>query len=101
RAAAGTIDDRVAAVDALTRGVVDQAREVDRVLGPLGQSLQQVATMAQLIAGVSDQTKLLALNATIEAARAGSAGQGFTVVASEVKELASPSAPPADQATAT
>ncbi|MFZ0692625.1 MAG: methyl-accepting chemotaxis protein [Alphaproteobacteria bacterium] len=36
---------------------------------------------------ITNQSKILALNATIEAARAGDAGRGFSVVASEMKNI--------------
>ena len=101
RQAANTIDERVTAADKATRGVVEQAKDADRVVAELTASLRQISGMAELIAGVADQTKLLALNATIEAARAGAAGRGFSVVANEVKDLAMTTAKSTSQITST
>jgi len=88
RTAAGTIDDGVSAASDVARRMVTRASEADIVVSALGKSLHKVDDMARVIASVAAQTNLLALNATIEAVRAGSAGAGFAVVATEVKGLA-------------
>jgi len=101
REAASTIDERVAATDQVSHEVVGDAREADRVVAALVDSLRRVGGMAEVISGVADQTRLLALNASIEAARAGEAGRGFSVVASEVKDLATTTAESTQQITST
>jgi len=70
----------------------EDARHTDEIVGALANGAQQIGEVVGLIDAIAGQTKLLALNAAIEAARAGDAGNGFAVVAGEIKSLAAQTA---------
>ncbi|MEX2629065.1 MAG: cache domain-containing protein [Tistlia sp.] len=74
-----------------TKAVAD-ARATNTQVEGLVESARKIGEVVNLISEIAEQTNLLALNATIEAARAGEAGKGFAVVASEVKALANQTA---------
>lgn len=73
---------------AIAARAVDSARRTGETARSLAEGAQKIGDVVTLIQSIAEQTNLLALNATIEAARAGEAGRGFAVVASEVKSLA-------------
>ena len=63
-------------------------KRADEMVQGLDATAQKIGEVVELITDIAEQTNLLALNATIGAARAGNAGKGFPVVATEVKNLA-------------
>lgn len=54
----------------------------------LNEWAQHIGEITSAVSGIARQLRLLSLNAAIEASKAGEAGQGFAVVANEVKQLA-------------
>ena len=103
--AAENVDTVAAAAEEMTGSIAEIAQQIsrsteiaqdaaDRVqqtngdVAALNEASKKIGAIVSLINDIAEQTNLLALNATIEAARAGEAGRGFAVVASEVKTLA-------------
>ncbi len=73
RQSCSTSVDTLASLEAELKGLLAQTKTIDG--------------FASKISSIALHTRVLSLNATIEAARAGDAGLGFGVVASEVRDL--------------
>lgn len=100
-------DESTAEARELAGNAKDKIEESNREMVKLLNAMNEISAMsdeiAKIIKTIDDiafQTNILALNASVEAARAGAAGKGFTVVADEVRMLASKSAEAASRTSA-
>ncbi|MDP3481117.1 MAG: methyl-accepting chemotaxis protein [Desulfoprunum sp.] len=81
------INSQIKVQGTIVQAILASNRQSHDNIGQLNLSIKDINDIITMVREITDQTKLLALNATIEAARAGDAGRGFGVVASEVREL--------------
>lgn len=83
-------------VDAM-QYISDTSEQTLSIVHLLEQQAEQISDISHMVREIANQTHLLALNASIEAAHAGEHGQGFAVVAHQIRKLAADSASAADQ----
>ncbi len=69
-------------------GIREQAEAVAENVVSLSEKTQAIGEIISTVNDLAEQSHLLALNAAIEAAAAGEHGRSFSVIASEVKNLA-------------
>jgi len=68
--------------------IQEQMESIAESIVRLSEQNQAIGELISTVDDVAEQSNLLAVNASIEAAKAGEHGQGFAVVAQEIKSLA-------------
>ena len=75
-----------------TQTIKNVMEESKQAASEMQNHTEEIEKVIGMISSIAEQTNLLALNASIEAARVGEEGQGFAVVAGEVRKLSERSA---------
>ena len=78
------VADTVAGMETIQQ----QVKAIEKDILALSERTEQIGEIIGVVKRIADQSHLLALNANIEAARFGNKGQGFAVVAKEMRHLA-------------
>ena len=78
-------------VENTMQGIVTLQEKVGAIakqINDLNENAVKISGISELVADLANQTNMLALNAAVEAVRAGENGNGFAVVATEIRRLA-------------
>ncbi len=84
------------AIESLS-GIEEKTDSATESVEGLASEVDEIEEIIDFIQNLAKQTNMLAINAGIEASRAGEAGEGFGVVADEVKSLADETGDAADE----
>lgn len=81
-------EEIIAELSASSEKTFEAIKMIENQVNLTDESVSKIKESVKLIASIAEETNMLSLNASIEAARAGDAGKGFGVVATEIQKLA-------------